>query len=628
MPAVELFSIACETCGSRLKVQSASAIGQIHPCPRCESMVHIVPPPGFSLAASSAAAGQPGQDPTGSPHGESGSTQEFAASLPPLPPAIPSAPAGVAPPVVDHGWTSPAEAMGRKVALWGAAAALALCAVTLLIVWMTSSDDASNDVSAQAPAEPPAEAAPVEPGPSSTQLVDASVAEPLPSEPTEPVAEPSKSDPPVDPVEPPSDDPDAPPADPAEDPEPVEDPPDDEPAEPEPPSEPVHIPAEATPTPVVEIDDEGDEAQPPIDVAARLAERLPSVEITAAPLSRFVQMATSLTTIPITLDLNALAAAGVSVDARVSFAGANASTAEILTAVLAPLRLTYVTEENQLLITAPAAADRRLRTYTYPVDDLVETDAAGLGALTGVLQKMVAPESWQAARGEGRIEPVDGQLRITQTPALHYDLVEFCEKLRVARGLPIRSKYPASRFALDRAGQQADPLLAREITFTFPTPTRLSDVQRVLGKLSGATILVDWRALAAVELEPRSRITCAAQKKPLGEALTSVLGPIQLAWRSVAPGVLEITSRAQADRVYERKFYDVRNLLQAGVESDRLTSGVRQITASDAWSAGGGPGFLFVDSASGRLVVRQTADVHRQIARLLAALEQKVAATQ
>ena len=42
-----IFSITCTTCQARLVVRSEAAIGAILECPKCESMVHVVPPPGW-----------------------------------------------------------------------------------------------------------------------------------------------------------------------------------------------------------------------------------------------------------------------------------------------------------------------------------------------------------------------------------------------------------------------------------------------------------------------------------------------------------------------------------------------------------------------------------------------------
>jgi len=52
---VEPFRVICETCRSRLKIRSAAAIGEIHACPKCGSMVQIAPPAGWTADAATPA---------------------------------------------------------------------------------------------------------------------------------------------------------------------------------------------------------------------------------------------------------------------------------------------------------------------------------------------------------------------------------------------------------------------------------------------------------------------------------------------------------------------------------------------------------------------------------------------
>src|SRR5690349_12794100 len=48
---MDLFSITCTTCKSRLKVREQAAIGQILACPKCGGMVMVKPPPNWSSGA-------------------------------------------------------------------------------------------------------------------------------------------------------------------------------------------------------------------------------------------------------------------------------------------------------------------------------------------------------------------------------------------------------------------------------------------------------------------------------------------------------------------------------------------------------------------------------------------------
>src|SRR6187401_1885935 len=56
---MDLFSITCTTCKSRLKVREESAIGQILACPKCGGMVMVNPPPGWKKGEPMPAAAAP-----------------------------------------------------------------------------------------------------------------------------------------------------------------------------------------------------------------------------------------------------------------------------------------------------------------------------------------------------------------------------------------------------------------------------------------------------------------------------------------------------------------------------------------------------------------------------------------
>ena len=57
--AVELFTIQCTTCRARLKVNDESVIGDILACPKCGSMVQVVPPVGWKRSAEGRALAEP-----------------------------------------------------------------------------------------------------------------------------------------------------------------------------------------------------------------------------------------------------------------------------------------------------------------------------------------------------------------------------------------------------------------------------------------------------------------------------------------------------------------------------------------------------------------------------------------
>jgi hypothetical protein len=65
---VELFTIHCTTCKARLIVKDESVIGDILACPKCQSMVQVVPPPDWKPISQTTEASEPPVSTTSAPN--------------------------------------------------------------------------------------------------------------------------------------------------------------------------------------------------------------------------------------------------------------------------------------------------------------------------------------------------------------------------------------------------------------------------------------------------------------------------------------------------------------------------------------------------------------------------------
>ena len=129
---MELFTIHCTTCKARLVVRDASVIGEILSCPKCNSMVQVVPPVGWKRAGSGdrsqgalAVVPQAPQPPA--PASELPAAEELPVSRAPakkvaaaaIPPALPRQPAS--PPATAAATSNPAPATAAAAAVSAAA---------------------------------------------------------------------------------------------------------------------------------------------------------------------------------------------------------------------------------------------------------------------------------------------------------------------------------------------------------------------------------------------------------------------------------------------------------------------------------------------------------------------------
>ncbi|MEX0818801.1 MAG: hypothetical protein WD070_04380, partial [Pirellulaceae bacterium] len=294
-----------------------------------------------------------------------------------------------------------------------------------------------------------------------------------------------------------------------------------------------------------------------VEVHDRLNDPVARIDLDGVPLVNFLRFISDYSTIPITLDADILRWARVSPITAVRLSASDTTVAEVLNQGLAPLGLEHRIEADQLFITRRPKNESGVRTVTFKVEDLVGDDAKQLQQLGTRIMDFVAPESWSSRGGAGTMTFHGSELVIEQSEAVQFEILGFCEKLRVARGLSKRSPYDASMFRLATRGEQADAKLAQAITLTYIRPAPLQAIVDRIAQIAKLHILIDWRALADAGWSPDAEVGFSVADQPAAKALATLLEPLDLAYRIVDESTLQVTTPAVLDSRLEIEFYRV-----------------------------------------------------------------------
>jgi len=352
-----------------------------------------------------------------------------------------------------------------------------------------------------------------------------------------------------------------------------------------------------------------------IDLPARLQDKIAEVEFTDVPLEAFLRFVMNFSTIPISLDLDALALVRATPRTKVSVRTTNATVDQLLTAVLGPLQLAHVVIDQQLIVTRPPRPDGELRTHSHAVSDLVGSDPQQLQQLADLIQEMVEPATWQAAGGPGAMREQMPTLVIQQQDTILFQAIVFCERLRAARGLPPQSKFNPELFSLTPHWARASSLLVKPVTLNFLQPASLVRILSRLSEDTGLAIVVDWQALATLGWTPDTETTLAVNRRPVDEVLTQLLQPMELTYRVVDVTTVQVTSPAAVEARWDVEFYPVKDLPTPGETPEAFVARVRRELS------GGEPsqlaGVLHFDAPSRHLIAALPQPLQRKLADLL-----------
>jgi hypothetical protein len=354
-----------------------------------------------------------------------------------------------------------------------------------------------------------------------------------------------------------------------------------------------------------------------IDIAKRLADPLPAIETTGTPLADFLQVISDLSTIPITLEPDALPIVNASAATPVVVNASNTTTGGALAAALRPLNLEAVENDGQLLVRASEPSP--MRTQPFPAKDLAEGEES-LQSLADTLKALVEPASWgdAAEQPSMNIDAKKGAIAIRHSRAVHAQLLLACEKLRTARGLKPLSRIDPAHFKLDTRAARALARLETPVSVNYSQPTRLSVICDRLGELSGSRILVDWRDIAAAGWNPAGEATLVINQQPLSGALDTLLAPLDLTWRVIDGQTLQVVTPARLADQTEIELYKVADLLANDPSGEALLSKIRSTLGDATFRDAGGNGEIRFDEPGQCLLASLPQPKHRELEGLLA----------
>jgi hypothetical protein len=173
-----------------------------------------------------------------------------------------------------------------------------------------------------------------------------------------------------------------------------------------------------------------------------------------APLKDVIQQLMSDYSIPIQLDQAALQEVGVNGDQGVTINVGKVSLKSGLRLMLKTLQLTYIIQDEVLIITTPDAAQKNVKACVYNVSPIVHAGATDLQAIADMIQSCVDTDTW-AINGGGQpeiraIKP--NLLVISQTAAVHEDIGDLLGAMRKISDQGGPSPVPATKSADTKHG--------------------------------------------------------------------------------------------------------------------------------------------------------------------------------
>lgn len=324
-----------------------------------------------------------------------------------------------------------------------------------------------------------------------------------------------------------------------------------------------------------------------------------SVNFVEMPLSNVIEHLRKELNLEIQLDRKALADSAASSDTPINCNLHDITARSILRLMFRALDLTYVTEDEVLVITTSDVAAKKLRTVVYPVDDLIGgTNAFGeptsnYASLMNVLENTINLDSWDQVGGNGSVMPLDGKLVISQRDDIHEQIAGFLAAARQLKELPSDAALPAP-IHIGRSDSPATLAVRKALQQTLPlefTETPLTDVCAFLRNQLKIEVQLDTKALEFSAIAFETPVTFKSKTASLGTALRLMLRDLDLTYIT-KDEVLLITTIEKAGTELNLVAFPIHDFVTASPDPfavfQKLLNLVTTSVQNDRWDEVGG----------------------------------------
>lgn len=298
-----------------------------------------------------------------------------------------------------------------------------------------------------------------------------------------------------------------------------------------------------------------------LDADESLNDALPGFALNEASAWELLRRLTAISGVAIQLDAHDILYGNVDITQRLSVDATDKSVLEILTEAFAATALAPTRSADVPVVVVRDKERDNVAERTLVIDNVLASDDATRREVADLIKLVTGSELWEG-ESAAHLEVLENSFVVTSSGEL-FDEVAFLVSL-LQRAAAVREAGPG-------AGEATMPAtLASRSALVLKKPTTLHQQQRLplfellrmVEETEGLVILVDWQSVTPLGWNPMTTVNWPADGEPVEQVLTDLTSSMELAWRMVAPGVVEVTSREMYQNGTRYEFYDCEPALQ------------------------------------------------------------------
>ena len=318
-----------------------------------------------------------------------------------------------------------------------------------------------------------------------------------------------------------------------------------------------------------------------IDVERQLSMTCSGLRYTDTSLLKVLRDITAIIGVPITLDVESIAANGASLNPKIDVDVQEADFGEVIDSILQPLGLTKTMGAHSSLIVKSNHNDEfEQKTHLlpdFPVD--VATGDEKIDSrevFVGSIQALITPQAWVQETNPATIELTDQEVTVSNSAAAHYLISEFITKIQAAITLSEDLENPAALQALSTRWNAIAERLAKPAGIPKSTARPLVGLLNEIHTQTGVAVIVDWENLLPLGWNPQTRVPGDLSEKDLESTLRQLARSMNLTIRPIDQDTIELTTFEKSAATTNLEVYHMGEILDGQLSEPLALSLIKQ----------------------------------------------------
>jgi hypothetical protein len=352
------------------------------------------------------------------------------------------------------------------------------------------------------------------------------------------------------------------------------------------------------------------QTRPTINIEERLKLPIVSMKFEKTPIISVVETLSDLTGVPMQLDADELRARNISVETSLTLQLQNTTVAGVIDAALAKTHLTQRVGEREIVFGYSPEEMSAIQTVSYDLMPIATLETNPISAetaakwLSELLTVPLNPET------QGAMIAADGnKVAVSGNRRLQDQSRRFLFSLYYLRDLEPKTNMPPERLAPEVFGWDNVNL---PLSFNLVEPIPLKQAARALARHTKIRFLIDHAALHEQGLSQDSPVSSHVNNGTLDSVLHAILEPLNLTYRIIEANAVEITTPQAAQKNMTIEMQHYAPLAPEKTPESCAATMKQAFGGEEHWNAKIG-GVIVIDKVSGYMMVRQSQPLQRAI---------------